>query len=133
MDTQDPTARARNIYTAYGRATAHKTPTGGKLPKWDDLDDKHQRAWTKTCDHAGAEALIALADRIDGGAPSGPVTLLMREEAAKLLSADSGTDPEVLPAAVGGVVPAGVDGATPAAPRTAQEDAALTEKKASGQ
>ena len=109
---------ARDTFHAYGRATDHKTTTGGKLPKWDDLDDKQTRAWVKTANAAGAAALVALADRIDGGAQSGPITLMMREEAARLAAFDP-NDPE--PEVEGAPVP-------PA--ETAAEDAARTEATA---
>lgn len=133
MEHQEHTDRARATYQAYGRTTGHKTPTGGKLPKWDDLDEKHQRAWVKAADQAAAAAFTALADRIDGGAPSGPVTLLMREEAQKLLAYDPRDDhDEDEQAAVAGPAPAGVEGAARPVPQTAAEDAAHTEMKAGG-
>lgn len=106
---------ARTTFHAYGRATAHKTHDGKKIPKWDDLGEKIQRAWVKAADAAGAAALIALADRIDGGAQSGPVTLMMREEAARLVAFDP-NDPE--PEVEGAAVPE---------PQTAADAAALAE------
>ncbi len=107
------TDHGHQAYTAYGRAAAHKLPDGKtKLPKWDDLDDKQQRAWAKSAGAAAAAAMVALADRIDGGGPSSQMTLLLREEAGKLAAADpNDPDPDGERAAAQADVP--VDPALP--------------------
>lgn len=107
------TDHGHQAYAAYGRAAAHKLPDGKtKLPKWDDLDDKQQRAWAKAAGASASAAMVVLADRIDGGGPSSQATLLLREEAARLASADpNDPDPDAEPAVAQADVP--VDPALP--------------------